>query len=181
MLCQNCQKNEVKLKITRLVNGVPEELKVCEECAIKLSPYHAKLAKKREADKQSVEKMLQDLIGQASEEAATGTAGDGSPQCESCGLTYKRFRKTYMLGCPDCYDAFGEHLLEDIRRHHGADRHVPDRSEAQLTRTVDVETRIKALRLELDECIQSEDFDRAVRLRDEIRELESQLSAGEGR
>lgn len=36
MLCQNCQKNEVKLKITRLVNGVPEELKVCEECALSL-------------------------------------------------------------------------------------------------------------------------------------------------
>lgn len=113
MLCQNCGKNNFTLKITRILDGVAEEMKVCEDCAVKISPYHAKIAKKKNLDKTSVENLLKDLLskqdvtGQLEEVLLGAKVVDLSATCGNCGLDFQRYKQTYMLGCPECYDSFG--------------------------------------------------------------------------
>src|SRR5690606_14596230 len=92
--------------------------------------------------------------------------------CPFCGLKLDDFKKTGRLGCPQCYVTFEPHLSGLLRRLHGSTQHVgkvylpPDPSRAQQ------EERIAGLRRKLDRAVQSEDFERAAQIRDEIRDLE---------
>ena len=193
MLCQNCGKQNFTLKITRIRDGVAEEVKVCEDCALQISPYHAKIAKKKNLDKTSVENLLKDLLSKqevsgALEEVLLGSkVVDLSATCGSCGLDFQRYKQTYMLGCPECYDSFGERLLSDIQRIHGATEHVAGKTSGTVRRNLDTQARSRALRQELEECLDSEDYARAARIRDELRKLQeaeesgaSDATAGEG-
>lgn len=180
MICQICQKQNFTLRITRLKDGVAEELRVCEDCAVRVSPYHAKLTKKKNLDKASVESLLNDLLskqeggGPLEDLLQLGARVDLSATCPSCGLDFQRYKQTYMLGCPDCYDSFGERLTEDIRRIHGATEHVTGRTPPAIRRNLDAQARARALRQELEECLEAEDYAAAARLRDEIRRLQEE-------
>ena len=179
MLCQVCQKRETTMKITKIVDGTATEFNVCEECASNVSPHHAKIHKKKNIDALTVQSLLKDLLAQgeagASAKIVTIEGGD-FPTCPTCGLEFLRYKQTFMLGCPDCYDAFGEHLLNDLTKIHGATRHVGERH-VVASPLLDIQTRLRMLRHELDESVQSEDFDRAVRVRDEIRQLQREQEA----
>lgn len=183
MLCQVCGKRNYRVKITRIVNGEAEELKVCDECAAQISPYHAKISSKiSPTSKQAVENLLKDLLSQkeagAVVEVTSGSSEEESgaqPICVTCGLEYSKYKQTYMLGCPDCYDAFGQALLGDIQRIHGALKHVGGRVTPDNS-VLDAQARAKQVRLELEEAIDREDFTSAARLRDELREIEAKMN-----
>lgn len=183
MLCQICQKNPMTMKITKLVGGVPTEYNVCAECAPKVSAHHAKIMKSKKVDEQTVKNLLKDLLesqGVIGAKIEDVGAMEDVPVCPDCGLDYLRFRQTYMLGCPNCYDAFGETLKNDIRRIHGATSHV-DKAPASVLNPeeADRQTRLRSLQRELHESVETEDFGRAAQLRDEIHKLQEEL-AGKG-
>lgn len=165
------------MKITRIVDGAAVEYNVCDECAATVSPHHAKINKKKKVDTLSVENLLKDLLSQ--QEAIgvkMGLEGDAPaelPVCPSCGLEFLRYKQTFMLGCPDCYDAFGEYLLADLKKIHGATEHMGGRLAVSRS-LIDLQARLRTLRHELDECVQSENFDRAAQLRDQIRRIQSE-------
>jgi protein arginine kinase activator len=87
-------------------------------------------------------------------------------------LTFRDFRESGRLGCPHCYETYASHLQRLLRRVHGSTQHVgkvylpPDPSAS------DLERRLQALRRKLNRAVESEDFERAAELRDEIRSLE---------
>lgn len=180
MLCQVCQKNEVSMKITRIVDGTPTEYSVCEDCAPSISPNYAKIQKKQQAKKLSVENLLKDLLAKQAEGAGEGAAPVSDVEdtsCLECGLSFSRYRETYMLGCPSCYDAFGDRLVEDLIKIHGASEHVSDEPAANgaSRRAGDMQAQLRVLRRELDECVEAENFDRAAQIRDRIRQLQQQM------
>ena len=49
---------------------------------------------------------------------------DGGTECSFCGLTFADFRRTGRLGCPHCYETFGDQLPRLLRRIHGGVKHV---------------------------------------------------------
>ncbi len=167
------------MKIVKVSGGQLEDYHVCEECASGLSTYAAKIMKKAQLDLKSTASLLSDLMKAQEEGAAVVEPGKGlkpAPpdlQCPSCGLDFARYRQTYMLGCPQCYDAFGEALESDIGKIHGATAHTGGRTKSQ-ERLVDHRARLKTLKQKLDEAVRDEDFDQAARLRDEIRVLQEQ-------
>ena len=164
------------MKIVKMVNGQIEDYHVCEECAAGLSTYAAKIMKNAQADLKSTAHLLSDLI-KGQEEGTTIPSGKSSRnapldiECPHCGLDFARYRQTYMLGCPHCYDAFGEPLEVDLIRIHGASIHTGGRTHTQ-EKLADFQSRIKTLKHELDDAVQHEDFDLAAQLRDELRELQ---------
>lgn len=184
MRCQVCQKNEVAIKMTRLVNGEMVDYHVCHECADKVSPHMNKVRKKSSPSKLTVEHLLKELMSQGDPTGGPAARVEDIveiPTCPQCGTDYARFRETFMLGCPDCYDAFGERLIADLQKIQGATRHVESKRRSNGS-VADLQARLLALRRELEESVFAEDFERAARLRDQIRHLQqaaAKSSAGE--
>ncbi|MBI1370403.1 MAG: hypothetical protein GC162_17340 [Planctomycetes bacterium] len=95
-------------------------------------------------------------------------------RCDRCGLTYEEFRKTGLLGCADCYTAFGSALMPLLERaHEGAGRHlgkVPAHAGASEVR----QQRLRQLREELDRAVAAEQYERAATLRDKLSQVEAE-------
>lgn len=118
-------------------------------------------------------------------ESATGkaTATAASPEdellelnqkeCPHCGITFKDFRLTGRLGCPQDYEVFRAELLPLLQNIHSEHQHVgksPRRHASATSRRAE----LAVLRKQLQQAILREDYEEAARLRDQIRTIERQ-------
>ncbi len=91
--------------------------------------------------------------------------------CESCGASFAEFRESSLLGCADCYGAFEGPLSALMERaHEGGTHHagkVPRRAGVGERRQV----AMRLLRRRLEDAVQSEDYETAAQIRDEIEGL----------
>ncbi len=94
--------------------------------------------------------------------------------CPSCGLDYNDYRRTLMLGCPDCYESFSDLLEKDLTRFHRATRHT-DSEDHKPSELASLQDRLREARSELKSTLEIEDYDRAAFLRDEIETLENRM------
>jgi protein arginine kinase activator len=98
-------------------------------------------------------------------------------KCEVCGLTFDDFRQKGEFGCSDCYVTFREELKPILRRIQGDVIHkgkVPKRAGGTLS----IKREIEKLRDNLKELVAKEEYEKAAKVRDEIKKLEAQ-SGGE--
>jgi len=162
MVCDNCGSTDAVVHLTQIVNNEMSTHHLCERCAAE---------KGLESAPEAANLPLIDVIAQMTEEVPADAETDGA-QCSFCGLAFAGFRETGRLGCPNCYETFAGHLPRILRRIHGSVKHVgkvylpPDQTASEM------EKRLEGLRRRLDRAVQSEDFERAAELRDQIRVLE---------
>ncbi len=164
MKCENCGENEAVIHLTQIENNEMTTSHLCEACAA---------AKGLETGEEPSGFPLADFLAQMGGESSEPSAGaeDDGP-CPFCGLTFAGFREAGRLGCPHCYSTFEGRLRGLLRRIHGSTQHVgkvylpPDPTASER------EKRLEGLRRRLQRAVQSEDFERAAELRDEIRSLE---------
>ena len=97
--------------------------------------------------------------------------------CPNCGMTFREFREQGRFGCPQDYIVFEKRLIPLLENIHNDTEHVgkapkraPHSSQAQFE--------LIRLRRDLAVAVEDEDYERAAQLRDEIREKESEISAG---
>lgn len=97
--------------------------------------------------------------------------------CSGCGTRLEAVRKTGRIGCPDCFASFRSELLSYLhrrgrdgpyrgnvpRRYAVSGRSSPNPGAADDSETLD------SLRLELRAALDSEDYERAARIRDRLR------------
>lgn len=94
-----------------------------------------------------------------------------SAACSHCGLSFARFRKTGLLGCPQCYDSFADKLESIITRsQNGANAHV-GRVPHAASPAADRQALRRSLLDELDRAVAAEEYERAARLRDRLHTL----------
>jgi protein arginine kinase activator len=96
-------------------------------------------------------------------EGETGSSGE--IRCEKCGTSLKEYKKTHLLGCPGCYDAFAKFFPKDLE--------VKKVVYAKVTHTSELSGNLMHLRSELKRAVEEENFERAADLRDEIQKLEN--------
>lgn len=160
--CDRCDSRPATVHLTEIVNGEKIEKHLCEHCASEEG-----ITIKANVP---ISQLLEDFILQSSEPGEEGEPEE--LRCDVCGLTFSEFRKAGQLGCPNDYDVFAprlEPLLE--RAHDGAGQHigkVPQRAGNAQKR----QTEILRLRGELRSAVAREEYERAVELRDRIKELE---------
>jgi protein arginine kinase activator len=99
---------------------------------------------------------------------------DAEAKCGECGLSFQEFSRTGRLGCGHCYEAFRASMQELLRRIHGNTRHSGrrPRNAPKPARTSKARS-MRKLKAELDRAVAEEDFEKAARLRDEIRALQT--------
>lgn len=161
-LCMKCHQNHASVKFTTIHNGVVEERHLCSQCASATSPYQKKHLPQ-------LDEILSGILGVASTEAAT-TVSPAEPTCSNCGLPYSSYRQTLILGCSKCYDSFDKLLVNELRRFHGATRHVGRVPHSQVRRVQELRS-TEDLKARLTEAVKAEDFALAVQLRDQLKEL----------
>lgn len=161
MMCQACKKQAATVHLTEVVNSERRERHLCEPCAAK----EGVTGKIPEPINELVAKFV--LAQGNTQELAQLT-------CAECGMTFLQFRNSGLLGCPNDYNVFDEPLSGLLERAHGGQtRHVgkvPGDKENKHKRQHEL-MRIKP---ELQQAIEAEDYKRASRLHERIKELEEQ-------
>ena len=157
MTCQRCHQ-EAAVHLTETVDGHRRELHLCVPCA-----REAGLSLPASPPKLGLDQVVQGLIvahvGELVGELAELT-------CPDCGVRFMEFRTLGRLGCPTDYQVFTKGLLPLLGRSQGATRHVgksPGRPTVASNRA-----RLR-LRSEFRAAIALEDYERAARLRDQLR------------
>ena len=162
MLCNICHKNPATVHLTEIVDGQMSELHLCEECAREKS--------------QAMEQQfgLSDLLaGMADFDKPKNetSAMVRAVKCPNCGLTYVDFKKIGKLGCGECYDAFRKYLGPLLKRIHGSTQHT-GKSPLKVTKVLKKRMDIQELHNRLNKAIETEAFEEAAKIRDQIKKLE---------
>jgi protein arginine kinase activator len=165
MKCQQCEK-PATFHITELTGGQPQELHLCEGCA---KQYLTTSDGGAPAVAPTLANVLakQLKLGQAADELAKLD----KRACPVCGITFFEFRNQGRLGCPHDYVCFEKELTPLIANIHGETKHAGKRPRGQSSGT-DEQSELIKLRRDMDDAKQKEDYERAAKVRDQIRELE---------
>jgi protein arginine kinase activator len=163
MKCDLCN-NQAIHHLTEIKGGKPHERHLCEKCAAKnegsLAKGHTPLTE-----------LLTNFVT-----AHSGLNKEPTITCEQCGVTWSDFREKGLLGCEHDYVAFEKNLTPVLQRaHENATHHigkVPTRrggSGVPARRQLD----LSKLRKELSRAVEAEDYERAAKLRDQIKQAEN--------
>lgn len=174
MLCERCQQRPANVHLTEIANGQKKETYLCEVCAQEMHPQGFGFSFLPQL---SLQNFLAGLLKHDPGAGQPAQAEVAGKSCKKCGLMERQFVKQGLLGCGDCYDSFEERLEPLLRRVHGSAKHrgkVPERTGGPLRQAREIEL----LKNQLREAISLEEFERAVEIRDRIRELEKDLKQG---
>lgn len=160
MTCQKCR-DEASIHLTETVDGRRREIHLCVPCA-----REAGLALPEEPPLLALDTILQGMIAAHVGELVGALA---QTTCPDCGLNFMGFRAAGRLGCPNDYEVFARGLLPLLLRAHGATRHV-----GKVPRRRPAATPRLRLRAQLREAVAREDYERAARLRDRLRQEDAE-------
>lgn len=169
--CQQCEK-PATFHITELTEpGTIREVHLCEECA---QAYLAQQGQEQDA----VEEPVGSLAGALAQQLKVGQTAEELAQldqrvCPVCGITFYEFRHVGRLGCPHDYVCFEEELEPLIINIHGETEHVGKQTKHGHERA-ERQAELIRLRREMRESVEQEDYERASKLRDEIRQREEE-------
>src|SRR5438132_13190231 len=162
MLCDVCKCNDATVFLTQILEGKMQKVTLGDAC--------------------SKEKGVQDPTGFALADLVLGIGaaeeiekGATTQKCPVCGYTQADFKKTGRLGCSTCYTTFAEGLNTLLKAMHKGTEHVgklPQRAQ----RTMALNHRMRTLTENLEKAVAEENYDTAASLRDQIKQLEHELS-----
>jgi protein arginine kinase activator len=162
-LCERCKKAQATFHLTNIDrSGAKAEQHLCDKCAAE----EGLLQSKPSVD---LNEILENFIAGSK----AGGPDLSTLVCDQCGISYVEFRNQGLLGCPHDYEVFKDQIGRLLERSHGGGTHHTGKVPRSVGGT---ETKpqydIRRLRRQLDEAVAGEDYERAARLRDRIRELE---------
>lgn len=193
MLCERCKTREANIRYTEVRNGIRSDHALCGQCAREMDLDFGPIAGKFEAEI-PIGKILADLFG-IDLGAGEKEEFEGSKVvCPTCQTTYSDFLKDSKFGCPDCYRVFDLLMEDKIKKLQGSDIHKGKRPfNARMLAVTEKETEVTALeeapeggeteenitneekiiilKAKLAEALEEEAYERAAKLRDEIRSL----------
>lgn len=160
MMCEKCGINPAAVTLTQIINGKKTVKKLCVSCA----------------NENNVYKDLNMDLGFSSLFSSFFNEGeklaDSDEKCPLCNMTKGEFLKTGKPGCASCYTTFSSSMMPLLKKIHSTNTHtgkVPGKSGNAS------ENRIDLLKAQLKEAIEKEEYEKAAKLRDEIKEMEGTL------
>jgi len=162
MLCQICGQREATFHFKEVINDEIRELHLCEVCAKEMNLLKESFF----APTFSLSNLMTGLT-----DLEIPFLPKEQRVCPGCGLNYEDIRKKGKMGCSSCYQTFKEYIIPLLERIHGKAYHSGKIPQERKTKD-NISKRIYELRKELEEAIRKENYERAAKLRDEIRGLE---------
>ena len=165
MLCNHCNKKEATFHYKTVSKGKTTEMHLCNDCAheLGLTDKYSDIF----GDGMNVNSILNQFFALSGKKPVQ----DNSLKCSECGMDFKRFNSTGLLGCEKCYDVFADAVETMMQRTQGATVHNgkisgPDSEEIKK------QNEIGRLKSELQKAILEEKYEDAAKLRDMIKDLE---------
>ena len=159
MKCDLCEA-KATVFFTNIIGGKMKKVSLCESCA-----EDRKVTEATGYD-------LADLLIGVGQEDRVASSEQGS-RCQDCGFTHADFKRVGRLGCASCYSTFREELGGILKAMHKDVTHVGKVPTLYLS-----EKRFREQLAVLDgkllSAIDSEDFENAANLRDEIQRLRAE-------
>lgn len=157
MMCEKCGINPAAVTLTQVINGKKTVTKLCASCAQENNIY----------------KDFNMDLGFSSLFSSFFNEGERSSgldeKCPLCNMTKSEFLKTGKIGCPTCYSAFESSITPLLKKIHSTTTHTGKVSGKSGNVS---ENKIDLLKAQLKEAIEKEEYEKAARLRDEIKEME---------
>ncbi len=167
MHCEICKKNPAKIHITQLKNSKKYSIHICHDCSQKCGIEGTSINPSF-----SIEQFL---TGNVPFKKKQDEEFNVHQTCSSCGLSYNAFKESGRLGCALCYDTFSPELKPLLQKVQKEVKHLgktPGKGDARLV----LRRNVSYLRMQLKEAVGQENFELAAKLRDQIRDMEGQLS-----
>ncbi|UCF98765.1 MAG: UvrB/UvrC motif-containing protein [Spirochaetaceae bacterium] len=161
MKCEICGARKAVIHIQQVIGKERVDLHMCEECALERG-----ISGEGEHMELSISNMLNGLVDLRTLKEKKNII------CPQCGSTWESIQKREKFGCAECYVAFNREihfLLEKMgvqSTHRGK---LPKGLSTYKRYLVDV---VK-LKEGLKEALKREDYEKAARIRDRIRDLEN--------
>jgi protein arginine kinase activator len=162
MLCESCGERDAVITLTKVVESARNEVRLCERCA-------AERGIETTVSSTQVHELGEFLT--ALQKQLPSVPADQT-RCTFCSASLRDFRAAGRLGCAHCYSAFEPSLRDLLRRVHGHSRHIGKSYASPLPTGGGEATRVDDLRERLRRAVESEQFELAARLRDQLRVLE---------
>ena len=168
MKCQKCDR-EATFNVAILTGPEPKELHFCDE--------HAQEYLSQPAVQGSAAGSLASLLahGVAKKMSVSKAAAElqelDQQTCPICGISFHDIRHWGYLGCPHDYDFFDKQIDAFALNLHGERRHT-GKTPVRLPGNIAERMLLIKFRRDLDDAVQYEDYERASKLRDKIREIE---------
>ena len=159
--CDKCDKPAIVHEVT-VRNGVKKELHLCID--------HAREAGIEITAPQPINQLLTQFQVQ---KVASREKKSAALTCRNCGMTFAEFRRHSVLGCPECYVAFDSQLSPLIERSQGNATHHVGKTPQRAGGSIDQQRLIQQIVRELDEAVAAEQYERAAKLRDRLRNIKT--------
>ncbi len=159
MYCENCGSNVATTYIKRVINGIKTEKHLCSNCASELGFT---------AQNGNFSNVLTSMFNDMA-----GIKTSDTRRCSCCNSSFSDIAKSGKVGCPNCYNEFLNELLPYIKRIHGNVKHIgkiPNMLPLAVTSEKD---KLSILKDELSILVKNEEFEKAAKIRDQIRSIEN--------
>lgn len=154
MLCEECNMRPAEVTVTTVIGEEKTVRHLCREC----------MKKYQNGDMTA---LMAAILSSMTKKSA-----DPDIACESCGTTLSQFRKSGVLGCAECYQAFKEELRPLFARIQGRAQHAgrrPPSSPEEMERI----RKMEEVRKKMEDAVAAEEFEMAARYRDELKALQN--------
>jgi protein arginine kinase activator len=158
MQCCICKAKPATVHLTQIVGEKMQKLDMCEDCA-----------KAKGVNDPTSFAMADLMLGLGASQEVEQAVGV-ELKCPRCGFSQADFKKSGRLGCPECYKTFADGLAGLLKTMHKGTRHVGKAPET-LRQTRERADRLKTLQKKLTKAIETEDFEMAAQLRDQIKAI----------
>lgn len=154
MLCERCKHNQATMHYTQVINGHVTEYHLCEKCA-----------REEKLSAEFSDFDIFNMFSQKKEKNETGLI------CENCKTTLPEFKKTGIAGCSKCYETFSSVIDSMLLRTQGTKTHIKAEPEKKEETREEKLTRLNA---SLKKAIEAEEYEKAAKIRDEIKALKEE-------
>jgi len=176
MLCDKCKKNQAKIYYAEIIDGEKKEQHLCEDCATEYTSFQ--IGTNNMNQELTLGSLLSTILGNYYGNTTHETDHtEKELYCDGCGMTYSEFMSVGKFGCAKCYDSFEKVLENSIKSIQGSDTHTgkkPKGFETKTEKLVKELSEIDRLSIRLQDAIEKEEFEEAVKVRDKIRELKKE-------
>lgn len=163
MKCQKCKDNIATIHLTEIIDGQRSEMHLCQSCA-----QNEGVAVKSQIP---LNELLNSLLAAETEELPVPEIKDSLDACPYCGMTWEKFKKKALLGCPNDYQVFAAELDGIIKRAHGGHLEHIGKVPTHAGDGVKKQIVLLNLRKHLADALKREDYETAAKIRDEMNNL----------
>ncbi len=165
MKCTKCNAKEATVFYRENINGKETKYALCGDCAA---------AMEKETGNLFADPFGGNLLGSLFSSIPQKTQPrKEEKKCSLCGATFRQLAENGKVGCPTCYVSFREELAPTLKRLHGTAVHrgrTPEKFQAKRSAM----EKLASLEKQLKQAIETEAYEEAATLRDQIRALRGQ-------